>query len=69
MINEQGLITARNKEIAIRPLDRVKISEERRFWQFINLVLPVILIVLFGVVRHVSRKRKFTGFKTNEDAA
>ncbi len=69
MIDEEGLITARNKEIAIRPLDRVKIADERRFWQFINLVLPVILIVVFGVVRHLSRKKKFTGFNTNEDAA
>jgi gliding-associated putative ABC transporter substrate-binding component GldG len=69
MIDEKGLITARNKEIAIRPLDRIKIAEERTFWQFINLVLPVILIVLFGIVRHFSRKRRFTGFNTDNDAA
>jgi len=69
MINEQGLITARNKEIAIRPLDRVKIAEQRRLWQFVNLILPVIVIVLFGVIRNYSRKRRFTGFKTNDDAA
>ena len=69
MINEKGLITARNKDIAIRPLDRIRIAEERTFWQFLNLVVPVILIVIFGVVRAYTRKKRFTGFKTNGDAA
>ncbi|MEJ2004482.1 MAG: gliding motility-associated ABC transporter substrate-binding protein GldG [Cyclobacteriaceae bacterium] len=69
MIDVKGLITARNKEIAIRPLDRVKISEERRFWQFVNLVLPVIVIVLFGIVRHYSREPPITHFPGSIDCS
>ena len=65
LIEESGLITARNKEIAIRPLDEVKVAEESITWQMINLVLPVLAIILFGVIRHYWRKRKYTGFRSS----
>ena len=54
-----GLITTRNKEIKIRPLDKQKIAEEKLYWQLLNLISPVLLIVLFGVLRAAWRKRKF----------
>ena len=62
MLDDQGLITARNKEIKIRPLDEVKVGEERVFWQVINLGLPIVLIVIYGLARYYWRKRKFTRF-------
>ena len=62
MMDDQGLITARNKEIKIRPLDEVKVSQERLFWQVINLGLPVVLIVVYGLLRYYWRKRRFTRF-------
>jgi gliding-associated putative ABC transporter substrate-binding component GldG len=65
MVEEGGLITARNKQIQIRPLDDVQIENETLKWQLLNLVLPVILIVLFGVLRHYWRKRKYTRFSNS----
>ncbi len=65
LVDDKGLITARNKEIKIRPLDKVKISNERRKWQLLNLVLPILLLVGYGVVRYYLRKRKYTGYKTD----
>jgi ABC-2 type transport system permease protein len=65
LVDDQGLITARNKEIKIRPLDKVKISNERTKWQLINLVMPIILLIGYGLLRFYLRKRKYTGFKTN----
>jgi ABC-2 type transport system permease protein len=62
MLDENRLIAARNKEITLRPLDQVKIKEERRQWQFVNLGMPLILLFGFGFVRHVLRKRKYTRF-------
>lgn len=64
MLDENGLITARSKEIKIRPLDKVKISEERAYWQVINLVLPILALLVYGGIRLFLRKRKYTGFKT-----
>jgi len=62
LTDESGLITARNKEVRIRPLDRIKAQEERLKWQLINLVLPLVILVLFGLTRHLIRKRRYSRF-------
>lgn len=62
LVSENGLIQARNKEVKIRPLDKVKIKEERLKWQMLNLALPLILLIAYGIVRSYLRKRKFAGF-------
>ncbi len=64
MLNDQGLITARSKEVKIRPLDKVKIKEERAYWQVLNLIVPIVLLIAFGLIKWYLRKRKYTGFKT-----
>lgn len=62
LIDDNGLISARNKEIKLRPLDRLKVREEKLKWQLINLALPIVLIVLFGVLRDWVRRRKYARF-------
>ena len=54
-----GLITARSKEVIIRPLDKVKLKESRSKWQIINLLLPIVLVILFGLFHFWLRKRKY----------
>lgn len=62
LIDENGLITARTKEIKLRPLDRIRVQNERTRWQLINLLGPVLLIVIFGVLRNLIRKRRYSRF-------
>ena len=62
LVSEEGLIAARNKELKIRPLDKEKIRTEKSTWQIINIVLPLVAIVLFGVIRSMIRKRKYASF-------
>jgi ABC-2 type transport system permease protein len=62
LTNEGGLINARSKEIKIRPLDRERIKNERMKWQLINLILPLVLLLVIGIVRSVIRKRKYARF-------
>lgn len=57
-----GLITARSKEIKIRPLDNVKTAKDGTMWKIINLILPVVFLILFGIVKHYLRKRKYANF-------
>ncbi len=57
-----GLITARSKQVLIRPLDKVKLKDGKLKWQIINLVLPLILLIIFGLVYNWVRKRKYTRF-------
>ena len=63
LMDENGLIKARNKEVKIRPLDKEKIRNNRAYWQLINLGLPLVAVVIFGLGITYSRKRKYSNFK------
>ncbi|GJM28875.1 MAG: gliding motility-associated ABC transporter substrate-binding protein GldG [Cyclobacteriaceae bacterium] len=63
LLNDQGIINARNKEIKIRPLDTVRISDQRLSWQLFNLLTPLVLLIVYGVGRSYIRKRKYGNFK------
>lgn len=63
LADQNGLITARNKEVLARPLDREKVKNEKTYWQAINLVLPLVIIILFGILLSWMRKRRYANFK------
>ena len=60
LTDEDGLVQVRSKEIKIRPLDLVKVKEEKTKWQMINVVAPLLFIFLLGFFKYYLRKRKFT---------
>ncbi|MFT5761590.1 MAG: ABC-2 type transport system permease protein [Polaribacter sp.] len=60
LLDDDGLINLRNKSLKINLLDKQKAFEERSFWQFFNVVLPLVLLAIFGVVFNYLRKRKYT---------
>jgi ABC-2 type transport system permease protein len=60
LCDDSGLITARKKEVKLRLLDMTRINSERTTWQFLNILLPIILIGVFGIVQYTFRKRKYT---------
>lgn len=62
LTDENGLITARAKEVLIRPLNKVKVQAEKTYWQLLNLIAPLIVIILFGMLRGVLRKRRYGRF-------
>ncbi|MFM9836641.1 MAG: gliding motility-associated ABC transporter substrate-binding protein GldG [Cyclobacteriaceae bacterium] len=62
LTDENGLIKARNKEVKIRPLDKEKIRDNRAYWQVLNIVLPLVVLVLFGLVLSYVRKRRYSKF-------
>ena len=58
LINNSGLTEAKAKDYTLRLLDPKKINEQRTTWQLVNILLPVLLIFLFGVAYQFWRKRK-----------
>ncbi len=56
----KGLITLRNRELKLRLLDKAKITNDRIYWQLFNSLVPVFLVVFFGLILTVLRKRKYT---------
>ncbi len=59
LVDENSLISIRSREIKLRLLDRTKVSGQRVFWQVLNTVAPVLLILLLGIVMFIGRKRKY----------
>ncbi|HEY4652724.1 MAG TPA: gliding motility-associated ABC transporter substrate-binding protein GldG, partial [Pontibacter sp.] len=62
LLDSEGLINVRSKEIKLRPLDRVRVQEEKTYWQALNLAAPIALLILFGITRYYLRKRKYEKF-------
>ena len=59
LLDDNGVIAARSKEIKLRPLDKVQVAEKRIFWQVVNLGLPLVLIALLGLAWAQWRKREY----------
>lgn len=55
----EGIIASRTKQYQIRPLNRVKSRNQHAFWQLINVVFPVALVVGIGFVRYFLRKQRY----------
>ena len=59
LTDDSGLITIRSREISLRLLDTTKIGNQRLFWQLFNTLLPIVLVLAFGIGYHLQRKRKY----------
>lgn len=59
LLDDTGLINIRAKKITIPFLDMVKVQENRSLWQGINLLAPLGLLVIFGIVFNYFKKRKY----------
>jgi gliding-associated putative ABC transporter substrate-binding component GldG len=59
LVNNAGLSEAKSKDYKLRLLDPKKTSEQRSFWEILNLLLPVFLILIFGAIYQWWRKRKY----------
>ena len=59
LISNPAISQTRNKDIVLRLIDSEKIKEQKTLWQFLNIVLPVLLILLFGWIYQQIRKHKY----------
>jgi len=60
LVSNNGIFQARNKDFTLRVLDKNKVEQQRTTWQFINIVVPVIVILLFGAVYQWRRKQTYS---------
>lgn len=58
LLDDQGLIRIRSKSLKTAFLDENLIKSQRLKWQVIHIVLPLVVLGLFGLVFHYSRRRK-----------
>lgn len=60
LLDNTGLINIRNRKVSIPLLDVEKIVEQKTRWQLLNIGIPVVLTMVFGIFFNYMRKRKFT---------
>ncbi len=60
LLDDNGLINIRSKEVDLPILDKEKVHENYTFSQIITVGLPIVLLVLFGFVFTFLRKRKYS---------
>lgn len=60
LLDDSGLIEVRNKTVDLKILDREKAFKNRRFYQFLNLLFPLGLLLLFGLLFTYFRRKKYT---------
>jgi len=59
LLDDVGLIELRNKTLKINILDKQKAFKERLYWQFFNVIFPLIFLLCFGVLFSFLRRRKY----------
>jgi len=57
---DDGLINLRNKSLKINLLNKQRAFQERTYWQVFNIVLPLVLLTIFGFVFNYLRRRKYS---------
>ena len=60
LVDGEGLIDIRSRELKVRLLDATKVSKERVKWQVINTLVPITIIILLGLVMAFVRKKKYS---------
>lgn len=63
LCDDSGLIQSRSKEFKIRLLDSERIVNEKAYWQFVNIVIPMLVVLVLGIIQVTLRKRKFSKTK------
>ncbi|MBX2953236.1 MAG: gliding motility-associated ABC transporter substrate-binding protein GldG [Leadbetterella sp.] len=60
LTDSEGILLSRTKTVGMRPLDALKIRDKRTQIQLLNIVLPLAVLLVFGLVRYVWIRKKYT---------
>ncbi|MDO9154754.1 MAG: gliding motility-associated ABC transporter substrate-binding protein GldG, partial [Paludibacter sp.] len=60
LADEDEWLQLRSKTMKLRLLNKKLVNDQKAFWQIINVVLPIMLLICFGMVYQWVRKRKNT---------
>lgn len=60
LINPEGIIATRTKSFQIRPLNKVKVKDEKIKWQLINILSPIVFFIIVGIFWIGLRKKKYS---------
>ncbi|MBC6993412.1 gliding motility-associated ABC transporter substrate-binding protein GldG [Neolewinella lacunae] len=59
LLEPEGVIGARGKEVKLRLIDKESARADATWWRTVNIVFPLALVALFGVVFFWLRRRRY----------
>ncbi len=59
LLDDNGLINIRSKDIAVAFLDEQKITAQKTKWQLINVLFPLLVLGVFGLGFNAYRRKKY----------
>jgi hypothetical protein len=59
LVGNGGILETRGKEYTLRVLDKSKYGERKGMWQFINIALPVLIVMAFIALYQFLRRKKY----------
>jgi ABC-2 type transport system permease protein len=59
LTDDEGLMSLRNRRIDLRLLNRAVVESQRDIWVWINTLLPIALLAIFGGIFYWQRKNKY----------
>jgi ABC-2 type transport system permease protein len=60
LCDESNVLSLRNREFVLRILDKKKVADQKTYWQAVNTIVPILAVIIFGMLRHYIRRRKYT---------
>ena len=60
LADNDGWMQLRNRTLKLRLLNKQLSSDEKTIWQAVNVLLPIGLLLIFGIGYQLARKRKYT---------
>ncbi len=57
--DDSGIMELRSRTMKLRLLDKVKLREQKSLWQGINVVVPLLIVILFGIIYNIIRKYRY----------
>jgi ABC-2 type transport system permease protein len=58
--DNSGIMQLRSRTQKLRLVDKVRLREERRLWQLINVLLPLFIVILWGVLYNLFRMNRYS---------
>lgn len=60
MMGDEYMLDIRSRQIDVREIDKAKVQLNANYYKTINLLIPISLILLLGLIMNFVRKKKYT---------
>jgi ABC-2 type transport system permease protein len=60
LLDDQGLLQLRSREVKLRLLDKKKIAQQTMKWKIVNVGFPLAAIFLFALIQFYIRTKKYS---------